>query len=60
MKEEWGFKNFIMGFLACYTVLVTAYAVMMHTGRIASISQACVERVGVVPQDYVTQLEKRQ
>lgn len=53
-------KNYIMGFLLCYTVLVTAYAVMMHTGRIASISQACVERVGVVPQDYVTQLEKRQ
>lgn len=52
-------KNYIMGFLLCYTILITAYAAGLHNGRIASISQACVERVGVVPQDYVTQLEGR-
>lgn len=50
-------KNYIMGFLLCYTILITAFASGMYNGRIASISQACVERVGVVPQDYVTQLE---
>lgn len=56
MKNEWGFKNFVMGFLACYTILITCYAAGLHGGRIASIQQACVERVSVAPVDLVDQL----
>ena len=51
-------KHFLLGLFTAYSVLVTAYAAGMHSGRIASISQACVEHVGVVPADYATQLER--
>lgn len=47
-------KQFILGFLLCYTILITAYAAGLHNGRIASIGQACVEKVS----DYATQLER--
>lgn len=52
-------KNYITGFLLAYTMLVTAYAGALHNGYVASIDQACVERAGVVPADYLTELKGR-
>jgi hypothetical protein len=49
-------RNAILGFLVCYTILITCYAAGLHNGRIASIQQACVERVSVAPVDLVEQL----
>lgn len=50
-------KHYALGLFTAYSFLITCYAAGLHSGRIASISQACVERVGVAPADYVTQLE---
>jgi hypothetical protein len=51
-------KNYIVGFLICYTILITAYAAGLHNGRIASIQQACVERTSVAPVDLISELER--
>jgi len=49
-------QKYMLGFMTAYTILVSCYAAGMHTGRIASIQQACVERSTVSPADYVEQL----
>lgn len=52
-------KNYITGFLLAYTILITIYAYSLHTGKVASNRQACVEHVGVVPAgDYLEELTK--
>lgn len=58
MKQGFGIKNFIVGFLLAYTILVTAYAAGLHNGHIASIRQACVERASIAPVDLIGQLER--
>lgn len=52
-------KNIMLGFLAAYTILVSCFTFGMYTGRVASIQQACVERVSPAPLDYVSQIERR-
>lgn len=45
-------KNYIMGFLLCYTILITAYAAGLHTGKVVTVKATCA-----APVDFVTQLE---
>lgn len=52
-------KHYALGLFTAYSFLITCYAAGLHTGRVASVQQACVEHVGVVPSDYVTKLEGR-
>lgn len=52
-------SKYLIGFFIAYTITATWYAYMLHTGRVASISQACVERVTAAPVDFVTELEQR-
>ncbi len=52
-------KQYLIGFFTAYAFLVTCYAAGLHNGKVASISQACVERTSVAPADFVSQLEGR-
>lgn len=49
--------KYLTGFLLAYTIAATVYAHGLHTGKIASNKQACVEHVGVVPSNYIDRLE---
>lgn len=52
-------KNYIMGFLVAYTLSITWFSYGMYNGFIASIQQACVERVSPAPVDFVNGLQGR-
>jgi len=45
-------KNIILGALFAYTVCVSAYAYALHTGKVASTTQA-----SVVSEDLISQLQ---
>jgi hypothetical protein len=51
-------KHYALGLFTAYSFLLTCYAAGLHNGKIASISQACVERTTVAPADFVAELQR--
>jgi hypothetical protein len=56
-------KQYILGLLTAYAILLTAYAAGMHNGKIASAKQACVTTASAlvsqaVELDYISTIQK--